>query len=268
MDLVNIYYVTTLLVLLYISGAGSATVTLSKSAEKGQLGNNSLSLYCDYSLSAGDILFSLTLKRKRSDDASFNTVVSYYEDNKLNATYIPNGLDLVGRTVATNPISANRRAILQFSSILCTDEADYRCELFYAAPGQGDLNVNSTTRIVVTATPNFGNQSLLYTPSTNLAENQSVTFTCIGNVGREPQGTLSWYKYVGGQPPGMLITNGMSPVSLTNVSGSCTYVRTENLILSLTKEDNQMVIRCTVQQTTMTEAGEGYIQTDHISVYF
>ncbi|KAL3886547.1 hypothetical protein ACJMK2_026532, partial [Sinanodonta woodiana] len=246
----------------------SATVTLSKSAEKGQLGNNSLSLFCNYSLSAGDILFSVTLKRKRADDSDFHSVVSYYEDDKINATYYPNVTDLTGRTVLTNPTSANRRATLQFNYILCTDEADYRCELSYATSGQGDLKTNSDTKIVVTATPMFGNQSLLYTPSNNLAENQNVTFTCIGNVGREPQGTFSWYKYVGGQPPGRVITEGIKQVPLTNVVGSCTYVRTESLILTLTKEDNQMVIRCTVRQTTMTETGDGNIQTDRITVYY
>ncbi|KAL3886559.1 hypothetical protein ACJMK2_026544, partial [Sinanodonta woodiana] len=117
-------------------------------------------------------------------------------------------------------------------------------------------------------TPFFGNKSLLYTPSTNLAENQNVTFTCSGNVGREPQGTFSWFKYVQGQASGIAITNGIQPVSLTTVVGSCTYVRTEKLILTLTKEDNQMVIRCTVQQRTMTEAGDGNIQTDRIDVYY
>ncbi|KAL3886548.1 hypothetical protein ACJMK2_026533, partial [Sinanodonta woodiana] len=244
---------------------GSATVTLSKSAEKGQLGNNSLSLFCDYILSAAESVFVIDLKRKRVNDSSFSSVVSYYED-KLNATYYSDGMDLVGRTVLTNPTSANRRAKLQFNYIQCGDEAEYRCELFYAS-GQGNSISNSDTRMVVTSLPTFGNQSLLYTPTNNLAENQNVTFTCIGNVGREPQGTFSWYKYVGGQPPGMVITNGIKLVSLNNVGGSCTYQRTENLILTLTKEDNLMMIRCTVWQTTMTEAGDGYIQTDRISVY-
>ncbi|KAK3598042.1 hypothetical protein CHS0354_042411 [Potamilus streckersoni] len=116
--------------------------------------------------------------------------------------------------------------------------------------------------------PTFELQSLIYTPSTNLAENQNVIFTCIGNVGREPQGNFSWYKYVGSQPSGMVITNGINPVSLTTVSGSCTYMRTEKLTLNLTKEDNQMVIRCTVQQTTISEAGDRYIQTDRITVNY
>ncbi|KAL3886557.1 hypothetical protein ACJMK2_026542, partial [Sinanodonta woodiana] len=117
-------------------------------------------------------------------------------------------------------------------------------------------------------TPTFGDQALICTPSNNLAENQNVTFTCIGNVGREPQGTFSWYKYVQGQASGIPITNGIQPVSLTTVAGSCTYARTENMSLTLTKEDNQMVIRCTVQQVTMTEAGDGNIHTDRIIVHY
>ncbi|KAL3886546.1 hypothetical protein ACJMK2_026531, partial [Sinanodonta woodiana] len=225
------------------TGVWSATVTLGKSTEKGQLGNHSFSLFCDYNISASESVLTIEMKRKRADDSSFYSVVAYYEDNKRNATYYPNGSDLVGRTVLTNPTSANRRTTLQFSYIQCSDEAYYRCELWYAS-GQGNAISISGTRIEVTATPIFGNQSLLYTPSNNLAENQNVTFTCSGNVGREPQGTFSWYRYVGGQAPAMAITNGIKPVSLTNVSGSCTYVRTENLILTLKKEDNQMVISC------------------------
>ncbi|KAL3886528.1 hypothetical protein ACJMK2_026513 [Sinanodonta woodiana] len=267
MDLVNIFSVTALLVLLYISGVRSAAITLSQSAEKGQLGSNSLSLYCDYNLSASESVLTIELKRKRDSDSSFYSVVAFYED-QFNASYSSNDSDIVGRTVLTNPASSNRRATLQFSSILCADEADYRCELFYRISGLGNRLIFSDTRIVVTAKPMFGNQSLLYTPSTNLAENQNVTFTCSGNVGREPQGTFSWYRYVGGQAPAMAITNGIKPVSLTNVAGSCTYVRTENLTLTLAKEDNQMVIRCTVRQTTMTEEGDGNIQTNNISVYY
>ncbi|KAL3886556.1 hypothetical protein ACJMK2_026541 [Sinanodonta woodiana] len=268
MDLFKIFSVTILFVLLSISGVWSATITLSKSADKGQLGNNSLSLFCDYSLSAGQSVLTIDLKRKRADDSDFISVVSYYED-KLDATYFLKGSDLMGRTVITNPTSANRRATLKFSSIKCTDEADYRCELLYASR-QGNGVVNSNTNIVLwdpEATPIFGKQKLLYNPTNNLAENQNVTFTCIGNVGHEPQGTFSWYKYVRGQASGVPITNGIKPVSLTIIPGSCTYVRTENLILTLTKEDNLIMIRCTVWQTTMTETGDANIQTDRITVY-
>ncbi|KAL3886558.1 hypothetical protein ACJMK2_026543, partial [Sinanodonta woodiana] len=67
-----------------------ATITLGKSAEKGQLGNNSLSLVCDYSISASEIVLIIELKRKRSYDSSFTSIVSFYEDNKLNATYVLN----------------------------------------------------------------------------------------------------------------------------------------------------------------------------------
>ncbi|KAL3886560.1 hypothetical protein ACJMK2_026545, partial [Sinanodonta woodiana] len=93
-------------------------------------------------------VFTIDLKRKRADDSSFYTVVAYYEDNKRNATYYSDGSDLVGRTVLTNPTSANRRATLQFSYIQCADEADYRCELWYASQENG--LINNDTKIMVT----------------------------------------------------------------------------------------------------------------------
>ncbi|XP_053385236.1 uncharacterized protein LOC123536663 [Mercenaria mercenaria] len=252
-----------------ITDVYSLTLSVYQSADKAVLGDNPFTLSCTYTTGLLEQLYSIQLMRKRVSDSDFTTIVTFDSPlSPLNATYTDSSLE--SRTVATKPTADSSTATLVFNTVKCDDKATYKWKAFYS--DGTNRNVEETFTFTVKAKTLFWQQdhrSLSYAPSTNLEEGDNVVFTCSGDVGNEPVGLLGWFYYLYNDISNAI--NASSKATSTApvyVSSTCSYTRTSTLQLTMTRDFNDLVVRCTVQQDKYDQFGDGNVQTENIPVYY
>ncbi|XP_053385243.1 uncharacterized protein LOC123535913 isoform X2 [Mercenaria mercenaria] len=256
-----------LLLMVLIPDVSSLTISVYQTADKAVLGDNPFTLSCTYTMGSLDMLYSIELMRKRESDSDFTTIVLFQNTSSpLNVTYTDSSLE--SRTVATKPTADSRTATLVFNRVECDDKATYKWKAFYS--DGTNKNVEKTSTFTVKAKTLFGQQehrSLSYV--TNLEEGDNVVFTCSGDVGNEPVGHLVWFYYLYNDTSNA-INASCNATSTAPVyqSSTCSYTRTSNLQLKMTRDFNNLIVRCTVQQDKYDQFGDGNVQTENIPVYY
>ncbi|XP_053383675.1 uncharacterized protein LOC128549918 [Mercenaria mercenaria] len=247
----------------------SLTISVYQTADKAILGDNPFTLSCTYTIGPLELLYTIELKRKRESDSDFTRIVTFQNPfSPLNASYTDTSLE--SRTVATKPTVESKTATLVFNRIECDDKATYKWNAFYS--DGTNRNVEKTSAFTVKAKTLFGQQdhrSLSYIPSTNLEEGYTVLFTCSGDVGNEPVGHLGWFYYLYNNTSNAI--NASSKATSTAPvyqSSTCSYTRTTTLQLIMTRNLNNLIVRCTVQQDKYDQLGDGHVQTENIPVFF
>ncbi|XP_052818759.1 carcinoembryonic antigen-related cell adhesion molecule 5-like isoform X1 [Mya arenaria] len=221
------------------------------------LGNNSCLLACTYSGLTPSQIQGLTLKLQK-DSLWIMELSPIYKGEITHITSTFSGRISVDRFTADNPTTT-----ITFQYTECEDEGTYTWEGSYFDSRSGAMTVTQTQDIIVKAFPVFGqaDSQFSFTPNTNLAVGDKVTFTCSGDVGNNPVGVIAWFSYRNGEiVPVDESSNAIS--TAPQVSRLCSRSRASSLELTLTREMDKMVVRCTVQQDKRTQAGDGHIQTD------
>ncbi|KAL4237757.1 hypothetical protein ACF0H5_002469 [Mactra antiquata] len=252
-----------------IGDSFSFDMTASKSPDTAVMGISSpkFSLICTYILDSGETFLSLQLLRKRSNESEFIEIVSYPGPALTqNVTYLNGGQQLENRTTATRPTANNPSAVLTFNEIQCSDKAVYKWRATYFT-----TTVQYVERMItfnIQANSKFADDGLLsFTPSINIVEGHRVQFTCEGDVGAEPMGSIAWYYYLENSLNGILLKDSVSENPVFN-STSCSYHRRSTMTLTMTREYDGIVVRCTAQQTRYDQLGDGHLQTSRIPVFY
>ncbi|XP_052804472.1 uncharacterized protein LOC128234335 [Mya arenaria] len=264
MDFIKFYFLTFILIIISHKGHGKVQLG-TNGAITAVLGNNTYQLTCTHSGLTESQIDGLSLKFVK-DGVVLVAVppLSFSGGNvSVNAT-LSSRLSVV-RFTANNPTTT-----VTFQSIECGDEGTYTWEGYYYDLTIGNTQVSQTYDIKVKALPVLvpEKSEVSFTPNTNLAVGDNVTFTCSGDVGNNPIGVLAWFYYKEGDPsPVDKSKNAIS--TAPQDSRVCSKSRSSTLELTLTKEMNNMVVRCTVQQDIRTPDGEGHIQTNgSLNVHF
>ena len=116
----------------------------------------------------------------------------------------------------------------------------------------------------------FGNDDgfpIVVEPSVDstLVEGDEVTFTCQGIVGSHNTGQLVWFYYIDTQALPISAEN-VTDFDPVETNDGCINTRLSIMKLRLTRELDNTVIRCTVQQDTLTEDGDGHKQTNNLDI--
>ncbi|XP_060081452.1 carcinoembryonic antigen-related cell adhesion molecule 5-like [Ylistrum balloti] len=254
---------------LYSGVYGDITISTTTNPV-GLLGNNEVELVCTYDLSDDDTVFTIVWKRETSKDSgTYEQLALFYPPGtNQNEAVLANltNPSVFGRVVLTNPTGSSLTAKIKFTSVVCDDERKYQCAAF-GLNNIEQANPTSITSLTVTATPkvtSFGEVEMV--PASNIAEGQTVQFTCTSNVGR-PAGTFVWTKYNGISDS---VGTTVDSTTQTSASTDCTFTGSSVISLPMTNSDNGVIVRCTLQQETITNPTDTtyYKQTDPINVYY
>ncbi|XP_033758322.1 cell adhesion molecule 3-like [Pecten maximus] len=269
----TVWVVSVILVILYsaeVHGDISVTSTVNP---VGLIGNNDVELVCTYSLSSFyDRVTTMVWCRETSKDSGrYEELATFYPPGKSQDRATLKNLSnpsVFERIVLTNPTESSLTAKMKFTSVVCGDERKYQCAvLAKKAYTNSSMWAKPTidTILRVTATPNttsFGEVEMV--PASNIEEGQTVQFTCTSNVGRRA-GTFLWTKYRSiSDSMGSTVTS----TTQTFPSTDCTYTGSSVISIVMTKDDDGVIIRCTIQQETISDQSNKayYRQTNPIRV--
>ncbi|XP_052819116.1 uncharacterized protein LOC128244980 isoform X3 [Mya arenaria] len=224
------------------------------------LGNNTFQLTCTNSglTSAATRGFAMLLVK---NERSLVVIPPLYTGKSIKINY---RRIAVKRFMLDNPTTT-----VTFHSIECSDDGTYTWDGSYYAIESGQTSIATRQAIVVKVYPIFGpeDSQLTYSPTANLTEGDKVKFTCSGDVGNNPVDILAWFYYRNGE---VAPTDESSDAVLTapQVTRVCSRSRSSTIELTLTRDMDNTVVRCTVQQDIRTAEGEGHIDTNALSVTY
>ena len=103
--------------------------------------------------------------------------------------------------------------------------------------------------------------------SSNIEESMKISLSCTANVGKPP-GRIKWWRFrYGTAVPSLIATSSGSPPVQTGV---CTYNVTFSIQPMVTKDDDQSVWRCSVDNdllSSVSDINKPYQETHRINVY-
>lgn len=106
---------------------------------------------------------------------------------------------------------------------------------------------------------------LRYSPNMDITEGTNITFTCMADVGVEPQGKLEWYYYLPETETPESVSH-LASYGLVFPARMCSLAQESTLTLTMTKEYNGIIVRCTLQQDATTPDGNEHRKTNAITV--
>ncbi|XP_069115655.1 cell adhesion molecule 1-like isoform X1 [Argopecten irradians] len=261
--------VVVVLLLLYAGVQCDISVTTTVNPV-GLVGKNELELVCTYSLASTDIVFTIGWNRETAKDSgTFEQLAMFFPpgptQSPASLTNLTNP-DVFGRITLTNPTESSLTAKLKFTRVVCGDERKYQCSVL-GLSNNIQANPSSETSLTITAMPNVTTfREVEVVPATNIVEGQTVQFACTSNVGL-PAGTFLWTKYSGVSDS---VGSTVSSTTQTSPSTDCTYTGSSTINIAMTKDDDGVILRCTLQQDTISDPSNNmyYKQTDPIEVYY
>ena len=101
----------------------------------------------------------------------------------------------------------------------------------------------------------------------DVTEGDNITFTCKADIGRTPQGNLAWYYYMHyeGYPIAQPISNQASK-DRPEVARTCSQSQRSVLVMTMRRNLNKYLVRCTLQQDVSTPDGDDHRQTEKFNV--
>lgn len=262
MDYCQFLVITLSVIIILIKDVELFSITVNSAEEKAVYGQP-FTLACSYSFAPEDgNLFFVELFRKR-DTENESRIIFFALDR--NATY--NDSSLQNRVTSSWPSSSSQNRInVVFSSIECSDKALYRWKATYLGPTAQESK-EATINVSVRVDTTFNTDSnLSFSPASNIEEGDEVTFSCTGDAGNEPVGHLKWFYYLNNDTS-MPVDVSVNATTFLPVC-SCSCRRTSTLRLMMKPEFNNILVRCTIQQDTFNQFGDGYRQTSNIKVYY
>ncbi|XP_061188966.1 cell adhesion molecule 3-like isoform X2 [Saccostrea echinata] len=244
-----------------VSTAGSLTATIGGSVD----------FTCTYTLESGDTVYpgliSWQAKTGQGDDGFSNI-----------ATFSPPGQ---GSNSFANPDYKNRSelfnvtasgansydAVMRLNEVMCLDEKHYRCQVFFATAA-GPSSKTKETSLTVRAPAEQPYDIPVPVPD-NIEENIEVTFSCTANVGKPP-GQIKWWRYRKGITAPQEMSTGVSANTPQVQEAVCIYNVTSTITYTMTKDDDQSVWRCFVDNEllTMPDRDKPNQESKRVNVFF
>ncbi|XP_062579758.1 cell adhesion molecule 2-like [Saccostrea cucullata] len=247
-----------------VSTSGSLTATIGGSVD----------FTCTYTLDSGDTVYPGSISwqiitgpgpEEFTNIATFSPPGSGGSNSFTNfATDYKNRSELFNVTVN----GANSYVVvMRVNEVVCSDENHYRCSVLFINTGLGPVSKTKETSLSARA-PSEQPYDIPVPVPDNIEENTEVTLSCTANVGKPP-GQIRWWRYRNGIMAPQEIT-GVSTTTPPVQRGVCVYNVTSTVTYRMTKDDDQSVWRCFVDNEllTMLDRDKPYQESKRINVYF
>ncbi|XP_071094828.1 cell adhesion molecule 2-like [Haliotis cracherodii] len=243
-------------------------ITVTARDKTGIKGPNQVTVKCEYVLAPGEVLFTITMSRKRTTDPSYTDIAVFRP--AVNSSLYTAGVaeDFKLRTTL---IMSDGSTSVRFDRVECDDEAAYRCSVNYQSAGNTAETMTADMNLLLQAQPLTPTITLIPAYADGYTDGQQVQFRCQGSVGK-PAGDFLWFRYRGNTPEDITSLARLNPSYPT--TGTCTFDRVSQLTLNVSRQDNGMTIRCAANHTTLTKptgfetCNSTCRQTDKIAVFY
>ncbi|XP_061165700.1 uncharacterized protein LOC133174617 [Saccostrea echinata] len=238
----------------YIKGSVAGTVSTAGSLTA--IIGGSVDFTCIYTLDSGDIVYPGTIswQVKTVPGQEDFTNIAYFSPP---GTTVPNSFtdfatDYKNRSELFNVTADGDNSyvvVMRVNEVVCSDENHYRCSVLFVNTALGLAPKTKETSLTARAPAERPYEIPILTPE-NIEENTEVTFFWKANVGKPP-GQIRWWRH----RKGIITPKEMSGVS-TNTpqvqEGVCVYNVTSTVTYTMTKDDDQSVWRCFVDNELLT----------------
>ncbi|XP_062615660.1 protein sidekick-like, partial [Saccostrea cucullata] len=157
--------------------------------------------------------------------------------------------------------------VMRVNEVVCSDENHYRCSVLFMNAGSGPVTKTKETSLT-TRTPAEQPYDIPVPVPDNIEENMVVTLSCTANVGKPP-GQLRWWRYRNGITAPQEMT-GVSTSTPPVQEGVCVYNVTSTITYRMTKDDDQSVWRCFVENEllTMPDRDKPNQESKRVNIFF
>ncbi|XP_062604628.1 uncharacterized protein LOC134266396 [Saccostrea cucullata] len=229
-----------------VSTAGSLTATVGGSVD----------FTCTYTLDTGDTVpgGSISWQVKTGSGPEDFTNIAFFSPpgSSGSNSFTQFATDYKNRSELFN-VTANGAntyvVVMRVNEVVCTDEKHYRCSVLFISTTLGPITKTKETSLTARA-PAEQPYAIPVPDPDNIEENMEVTLSCTANVGKPP-GQIRWWRYRNGITAPQEMT-GVSTSTPPVQNGVCVYNVTSTVTYRMTKDDDQSVWRCFVDNKLLT----------------
>ncbi|XP_052673901.1 cell adhesion molecule 3-like isoform X2 [Crassostrea angulata] len=258
MDLFRRFSCILFLSTLYIQGRNCGTVQTLASIKA--TNGSSVDLTCEYTLAPGDSVYSglIVWQAKTSGTSDFENIATFSPpgapgggNNSFTTTNSSMNLkDRAELLEVTSEGPGTYRAVMRVLEVQCLDEKEYRCSVTFISTSTGPHTRTAVTSLTVQAPAERPYDIPVAEPS-NIEENMKINLSCTANVGKPP-GKIKWWRYRD-QVNAPLLMGESSEIPAVQ-PGVCVYNVTFSIQPLVTKDDDQSVWRCSVDNELLTSS--------------
>ncbi|XP_062597539.1 nectin-4-like isoform X2 [Saccostrea cucullata] len=259
---------------LYIVHEGTIAGTVSTADFLTATIGGSVDFTCTYTLDSGDIVYpgAISLQVKTGPGPEEFTSIAYFSPSGSSGSnsFTQFAINYKNRSELFN-VTANGASayvtVMRVNEVICSDEKHYRCSVLFTNAGSGPITKTQETSLTVRA-PAEQPYDIPFPVPDNIEENMEVTLSCTANVGKPP-GQIRWWRYRNGIIAPQEMT-GVSSSTPPIQEGVCVYNVTSTVTYRMTKDDDQSVWRCFVENEllTMPDRDKPFQESKRVNVYF
>ncbi|XP_061165704.1 LOW QUALITY PROTEIN: cell adhesion molecule 3-like [Saccostrea echinata] len=241
-----------------VTTAGSLTATIGGAVD----------FTCTYTLDSDESVYPGSISWQVKTGSAYNQSINPPGSGGSNA-FTAFATDYKNRTKLFNITADGANSfvvVMRINEVLCSDEQHYRCSVLFVNSGSGPVTKTKETTLTA-RTPAEQPYEIPVPVPDNIEENMEVTFSCTANVGKPP-GQIRWWRYRKG------ITAHQESGVFTNTpqiqEGECVYNVTSTVTYTMTKDDDQSVWRCFVDNEllTMPDRDKPNQESKRVNVFF
>ncbi|XP_078310127.1 uncharacterized protein LOC144618295 isoform X2 [Crassostrea virginica] len=237
---------------------------------KGTIGGP-VDFQCTYTLGEGETVISgLILWQVETQPSVYENIASFSPPGGPPPRFISSdsSLKLKNRTELLNVTdmgSNTFKVVMRLREVKCIDENKYRCLVTFMNPIEGPNARTADTIFTVQAPAEQLYDIPVLNPS-NIEESMKINLSCTANVGKPP-GLIKWWRFREGITAPVLM--GTSSETPQVQAGVCAYNVTFSIQPVVTKDDDQSVWRCSVENDLLSSVSDRpYQETQRINVYY
>ncbi|XP_062597543.1 basal cell adhesion molecule-like [Saccostrea cucullata] len=247
-----------------VSTAGSLTPTIGGSVD----------FSCTYTLGSGDTVYPGSISwqvKTGSGPEDFTNIASFSPPGRSDSnSFTDFADDYKNRSELFNVTAIGAYSyvvVMRVNEVMCSDEKHYRCSVLFINAGSGSITETKESSLTVRAPAEQPYDIPVPVPD-NIEETMDVTLSCTANVGKPP-GQIRWWRYRHGIRAPQEMT-GVSSTTPPLQEGMCVYNVTSTVTYRMTKDDDQSVWRCFVDNEllTMPDRDKPNQESKRVNVFF
>eukprot|EP00105_Crassostrea_gigas_P008213 XP_011422698.1 PREDICTED: cell adhesion molecule 3-like [Crassostrea gigas] len=235
---------------------------------------SSVDLTCEYTVGPGESVYSglIVWQAKKSGSADYENIATFSPPGEGSNSFTTTESAMILKDRAelldvTSNGSDTFRVVMKVREVQCLDEKEYQCSVTFTSSSTGPQIKNAVTSLTVQG-PAQQPYNILAPNLSNIEENMKINLSCTANVGKPP-GKIKWWRYRD-QVNAPLLIRESSEIPAVQ-PGVCVYKVTFSIQPVVTKDDDQSVWRCSVDNELLTgspDQNKPKLETARINVFY
>nr|XP_034304156.1 cell adhesion molecule 1-like isoform X1 [Crassostrea gigas] len=216
---------------------------------------SSVDLTCTYTVDSGESVYSgfIVWQAKTSGTSYYENIATFSPPGggSDSFTTTESAMNLKDRAELLNVTSIGSdtyRVVMRVLEVHCLDEKEYQCLVTFVTSNLGPQTKTAVTSLTVQAPAERPYDVPVPEPS-NIEENMKINLSCTANVGKPP-GKIKWWRYRDQINAPFLVAESSEIPAVQ--PGVCAYNVTFSIQPLVTKDDDQSVWRCSVDNKLLT----------------